>query len=325
VPSAAALAVLAATVVAGVGAVAVGSRESAGESPSRLVDPSANNRLDWWGEALQIVSAEPLSGAGADTFKIARKRYRDQAVETVEPHSVPLQFLAGTGPVGLLLFLSLVAAAAWSAVVALRRHEGAERAAAAALAVFPALWLFHALVDFPWNFVAVTGPALFAAGVLAAADREPARVRSPFSAAGALALCLVAIASVASPWLAERSIREVGAALDRGDLDAAADAADRARSLDPLALEPLFAQARVQESARELGAARRTYADAVRLQPANPEAWLELGLFEASRDDLCPAYFHLNEAYTLDPAGTQWVEGGPLDQARAFVNAGKCG
>ena len=305
------------------GAVAVGSSESAGESPSRFVDPTANNRLEWWGEALRIVRAKPLGGAGADTFKVARKRYRDEAVETVEPHDVPLQVLAGTGPVGLLLFVSFLAAAAWAAAAALRRLEGAERAAAAALAVFPALWLFHALVDFPWNFVAVTGPALFAVGVLAAAGREPRRVRSPFAAAGALALCVAAVASAGSPWLAERSVREVSAALERGEPAAAADAADRARSLDPLALEPLLALARVQESTRQFDAARRTYGVAVRLQPENPEAWLELGLFEASRGDLCAAYFDLNHAYTLDPAGTQWVEGGPLDRARAFVNAGK--
>ena len=78
------------------------------------------------------------------------------------------------------------------------------------------------------------------------------------------------------------------------------------------------------ESRRAFDAARRTYADAVRLQPENPESWLELGLFEESRDDLCQAYVHLNRAYTLDPAGTQWVEGGPLDRARAYVDDGKC-
>ncbi|MBA2383272.1 MAG: tetratricopeptide repeat protein, partial [Actinobacteria bacterium] len=84
------------------------------------------------------------------------------------------------------------------------------------------------------------------------------------------------------------------------------------------------AQARVREAARDFDAARRAYADGVRLQPENPASWFELGTFEESRGDLCAAYVHLNEAYTLDPAGTQWVEGGPLDRARAFVNAGNC-
>ena len=67
-----------------------------------------------------------------------------------------------------------------------------------------------------------------------------------------------------------------------------------------------------------------TYREAARLQPENPEAWLQLGLFEFDQGDRCSAYTHLNEAYTRDPVGRQWVEGGPLDVARDWVNAGNC-
>ena len=42
------------------------------------------------------------------------------------------------------------------------------------------------------------------------------------------------------------------------------------------------------------------------------------------RDNMCAAYRFLNEAYTRDPVGNQWVEGGPLDIARDAVNAGGC-
>ena len=59
-------------------------------------------------------------------------------------------------------------------------------------------------------------------------------------------------------------------------------------------------------------------------QPENPEAWLQLGLFEFDRGDRCSAYTHLNEAYTRDPVGRQWVAGGPLDQSLDWVNAGNC-
>ena len=64
----------------------------------------------------------------------------------------------------------------------------------------PALWLLHALVDYPWDFVAVTGPALFAVGVLAAAGREPVRVANRFAAArrrSRLALAAVGVGRVA--------------------------------------------------------------------------------------------------------------------------------
>ena len=108
----------------------------------------------------------------------------------------------------------------------------------------PALWLAHAVVDFDWDFVAVTGPALFALGVLAAAGVPARRVRAPLAAAGVAAFALVAAATVVTPWLSQRDVRDVGAAIDRGDLDGAEAKADRARELDPLSLEPLFALAR---------------------------------------------------------------------------------
>jgi len=320
-------AILAVAVVAVANAGRIADEFRGGEvtnEPGRLGSLSSNNRLDWWGEAWDIFRADPLAGAGAGSFEVARKRYRETASPVTQPHSVPLQFLAGTGLVGLVLFAALVAAAAAAVVGARRRLEGGERDAAAALSVALALWLTHALVDYDWDFVAVTGPVLFAAGALAAVGRQSRASGRPLAAAAAVALALAAAASVVTPWLAQRSVRDVGAALDRGDLAAAADSAERARSLDPLALAPLFARARVEESRRDDEAALASYREAVRIQPENPETWYQLGLYEFNRGNRCAAYVHLNEAYTLDPAGRQWREGGELDQARDWVNAGNC-
>ena len=322
---------IAAALVGGVALVANAGRVAdefrGGEvsnDPTRFLNASSNNRLAWWREALDISADDPLKGAGANTFEVARKRYRENASAVSEPHSVPLQFLAGTGIVGLALFLALVAAAGAAAVGALRRLDGIERDAAAALAVALALWLVHALVDYDWDFVAVTGPALFAAGVLAAAGRPARRAPGLLAAAGAAALALAAVVSVATPWLAERELRKVNVALDRGDLEAANDAVERARSLDPLSLQPVFADARVAEQRRREVAALEAYREATRLQPKNPESWLQLGLYEFDIGDRCAAYRDLNEAFTLDPAGKQWTRGGPLDLSRDWVNAGNC-
>ena len=137
-----------AVVVAAVGAVANAGRIAdefrGGEvtnRPDRFRSFSSNNRLEWWGEAWDIFTADPLAGAGANTFEVARKRYRETASPVTQPHSVPLQFLAGTGLVGLALFAALVGAAATAAVAARRRLEGGERDAAAALSVALALSL----------------------------------------------------------------------------------------------------------------------------------------------------------------------------------------
>jgi tetratricopeptide (TPR) repeat protein len=313
-------------VIAGAGRIADEFRgEEVRNDPSRFASLSSNNRLAWWREAREIFEAKPLGGAGANTFEVARKRYRESASAVTQPHSVPLQFLAGTGLVGLALFLALLGVGAATAAGAARRLQGVERDAAAALSVALALWLVHALVDYDWDFVEVTGPALFALGVLASAGKAPREGRFPLAAAGAAALALAAAAAVATPWLAEREVRDVSAALDRGDVEEAAQAADRARSLDPLSLEPVFAQALVEERRGRETAAHAAFEEAARLQPENPEAWLALGLYEFDRGDRCSAYVHLNEAYTLDPAGKQWEPGGELDQARDWVNTpGNC-
>ena len=323
----AAVFVLAGGIAVAAGAGGVADEFRGGEvtnEPGRLGSLSSNNRLAWWGEARDIFAVRPLAGAGANTFEVARKRYRDIASAVTQPHSVPFQFLAGMGLVGVALFAALVVAAAAAALGALRRAEGSERDAAAALAVALALWLLHALVDYDWDFVAVTGPVLFAAGVLAASGRPPRLAAMPLAAVGAGALAVAAVFSVLTPWLAGRELRSVSAALDRGDVAAAVAAANRARDLDPLSLEPLFALGLVEERRNDVGAALAAYFEATRSQPENPEAWLQLGLFEFDQGDRCSAYTHLNEAYTLDPVGRQWVEGGPLDVARDWVNAGNC-
>ena len=292
--------------------------------PGRLRGLSSNNRCDWWGEALDVFRAEPLAGAGANTFEVARKRYRDLASSVTQPHSVPLQFLAGTGAVGLVLFLGLVAAAAAAAVAAVRRLGGSDRDAAAALAVALALWLVHALVDYGWDFVAVTGPAFFAAGVLAAAGRGRVVRKHRAVSAAVAALSIAAAVSVVTPWLAQRTLDRVDPAIERGDLESARDATRRARSLDPLSLEPVLARARTEEAAGDEVAALAAYREAVEIQPENPASWLELGLYEFHLGDLCSAYTHLNQAYTLDPAGKQWTQDSELVRSLAWVNEGNC-
>ena len=263
------------------------------------------------------------AGAGANTFEVARKRYRDLASSVTQPHSVPLQFLAGTGLVGLALLLGLVAAAAAAAVGAVRRLEGTERDAAAALAVALALWLVHALVDYDWDFVAVTGPAFFAVGALAAAGR-PARAGAfPVAAAAAAAVALASVVAIVTPWLADQSVRDVDPALDRGAIAQAAMPPGRARSLDPLALEPLFARARVEEApATRTPRSAPTASGA--LQPENPERLARARPLRVRPRrplrGLRPPEPGLHARPGRHAVGTD----GELDQARAWVNAGNC-
>jgi len=328
----AAAGVAVATVLVGV-AVAVGSAISSDSScaevvndPSRLGSLDLSNRWCWWSEAVDVYAGNAPEGAGAGTFEIARKRYRSDARNVTQPHSVPLQQLAGGGLVALGLFCALVLAAAATCVFSLRWLEGGERAAAVALVAAPVAYLLHALVDYGWDFLAVTAPTMVALGVLAGAGHPPGARRSrPVLGLGAVLVALALLVSFASPRLADTSVRDSTRALGAADFVRARDRADWARFFNPLSVDPIFAVARIRERQNFQRAAEETYVDAVELQPENPETWYALGLFELQAlGKLCAAYEFLNQAYTLDPAGHQWSEGGPLDVARDAVNRGAC-
>ena len=294
--------------------------------PGRLTDLCANNRLAWWGEALEIAADRPAGGTGAGTFAIARKRVRDDATTGSEPHSVPLQLLADTGLVGLGLGLLLAGAAVAGVRRGLRLVPDDDRAPAVALDCLVLAGGIHSLVDYDRDFLAVTGPSLAALGALLAAGRPHAAVRTRLPGL----LAVVAIGAAAAlvlvlPAAADRKVEQSFSASDAGRIDEAVDAAERARLLNPLSLEALDALAVAADAAGDRVAAVAWYEEATRLQPENPDTWYALGLYHAiATQDQCAAYQALNRSYTLDPNGTRWVQGGLLDLARDAVNAGAC-
>jgi hypothetical protein len=303
-----------------------GSCSQVVNQPSRFTSLNSNNRWCWWTEAWKVFAHKAPLGAGAGSFEVARKRYRKNAGSVVEPHSVPLQELSDEGVVGLLLFFVLVGAGGVVCVRAARRLEGPERAAGIALVSLPAAYLVHALVDYDWDFIAVTAPTMLALGVLAGAGRAQVRIaRSPMLAAACAVVAVTLVASFAFPRLSERSGRAALGALDDRNYTAAKHDAERARSLDPLSVDPLWTLAAVAARQDRDTEAVRRYVQAVELQPENPDTWYALGMYEYQVvGDNCLAYRYLNNAYTLDSAGTEWVPGGALDRARAAVNAGAC-
>jgi tetratricopeptide (TPR) repeat protein len=327
-----ATAVVALLAAAVAGSVATADAVTSGRDCTEVVnDPSrfgslASDRWCWWGEAWDVYAHHSPVGAGAGTFEIARKRFRSDARSVVQPHSVPLQQLADGGIPALALFVVVVLSGIAVCVCALRRLDGAERAAAAALVAAPAAYLCHALVDYSWDFLAVTAPTMVVLGVLAGAGRvEGTRRRRPLVAVAVVLLAATVLVSFSLPRLADSAERSSTRALAAGDFARALDEANRARFFDPVSVDPLYARARVSEARRVPWKAERDYVKAVELQPDNPETWYTLGIFEFDvRGNLCAAYRFLNNAYTLDPSGSQWRDGGPLDVSRAAVNRGGC-
>ena len=100
--------------------------------------------------------------------------------------------------------------------------------------------------------------------------------------------------------------------------------AKRARSVQPLSIDPLYYEALAEQSRRNFGAALGLLQKATRLQPENAEAWFRLGEFDF-RVRHCPrtALPELDRFTALDPQDPENVE---YDRALRQVNSGtpKC-
>jgi O-Antigen ligase len=262
------------------------------QDPGRLASVNSNNRWNWWQEAWTAFRETPVRGTGAGSFETTHRLLRDDPLTVTEPHSLPLQFLSETGIVGGLLAGGAAVAGLLAAVGAVRRAQGSERLATLALAVVLAVFAAHSLVDWDWDFVALGAPVFAVFGILLARGRSSGARLGPLWAAGALVALLVTISSIALPWLGERKTASAYDALAAGSPEDALAAAKDAQALNPVSIEPLLAQSLAATSLGDLAAARASLRDAVEVQPANAEAWYELGIFEldvAGRPDLAVA------------------------------------
>jgi tetratricopeptide (TPR) repeat protein len=282
----------------------------------RLACGSSDERLDWWKQAWQSFEDKPLAGTGAGSFQLSHRLRRAVYTRPVsEPHNFALQALGETGIVGFLLFVGAVV----FAVLAVRRRLRLRDDAAVALAICALAYLVHILVDVGYDFVAVSAPFFTLLGVLLVDGKTTTARREPVWALGALLLAATTLLSLAAPYVAQR---KVDAAVAQGDPRLAA----QAHSWNPVSVVPLLTEAALEEGRGHLLKALQLYRQAVDTQPDNPDAWVELGLFELAHKDPCGAYRSLNEAYTLDRFNPEISrQGGPLDVARAKVNAGACG
>ena len=265
--------------------------------PEHLVNASSSSRWLWWKEAWRAWEKQPWRGTGAGTFELTHRLLRTNTIVVTEPHNVPLQFLTETGLVGFVLVLLGVGAAAVGVV---KRLRPARDPAVVALAVLCVAYVLHTLVDFDWDFVAVSAPFLLTLGALLggpAVRDEPRVVWSPLPVAVAAALAL----SLLTPWFAQRDTDSAQAAIFDGRPLVALRDARNARSLNPLALDPLLAEAAALEQLGDVQGARSVYIDAVELQPLNWRGWFELGRFEEGQQDWPRALPALRRAVDLDP------------------------
>jgi O-antigen ligase len=276
----------------------------------RFAESGSNYRWTWWKQGWRAWKAHPAAGTGAGSFHFTNLRYRTSNVDsTTEPHSLPVQFLTETGIVGLLLFV----VAALGLVGAARRRPGPQLALALALPAY----LVHGLIDIGWDFVAVSAPVFLIAGAVAARPERARRISSSAVLAGA-GVALAVVCSLFAVWLGDRWSREAELSLDRPA--EAVKLAKRARSINPLAVDPVITQAFGEWQRGNLGEALGLFRKATEMQPENGLAWYLLGEFDLVARN-CPraALLELDRFTQLDPQSPSNTE---YDRALRLVNSG---
>jgi len=280
--------------------------------PARLISTNSGNRYVWWKEALGAFSDRPLEGWGAGSFAQLHLRYRTDSLPVTQAHSVPLQMLAETGLIGLILGFGGLLALLAAALARLRMLAGRERDLAVALVAAAVALLVHGFYDWDWNIPAVTAPVLAMLGVVAArpAPADAAAVAPPRSAwRGALTAVATVVAAVAivSAVLPEVASHKADAAAGlaasgkRADLEHAAAEADLASRLDPLSPQPLFVAAAVAQARGRLLEARDDLLHAADREPDDPDTWLRLGFLAIQLADRQGAVIATERVAALDP------------------------
>ena len=275
--------------------------------PGHLGSLASTSRWNWWQEAWKSWRAHPVLGTGAGTFDLTHRKLRVDGTVATEPHNLPLQFLSETGIFGFILFLGIALAGAGALVETLRRLEGEDRLAAAALVVVLFAYVVHGVVDFDWDFVAVTAPAAAALGVLLAAGRA-ARVRLLGARRGVLAVAAGAFAAAAlyslvSPWLASRRVDDAYAALGRSDFGAAVADARSAHDLNPVSVDALLAWGAAEAARGDTAAAGQLYTKAISIQPDNWRPWYYRARLLQTVSGPQAALFDAQQAAERDPRG----------------------
>jgi hypothetical protein len=279
-----------------------------GNTSGRFASTSSNFRFTWWRQAWRGFEHHVLGGTGAGSFNLLNLRYRSTYLDfTTEPHDLPLQFLAETGLVGLVL---LVLAAG-----ALTRGTLRRSGPGLALGLLLPAYLVHALVDIDWDFVAVSAPAFLAAGCLA--GRVSERRVSGFAVVAASGCALLVFGALLLPWLGRRWASEALDAATGTHPARAFTPARRALAADPLLVDPYWDEATAADALGRPRAAFSYYVAAVRGQPESPTTWLLAGEYALNTLNCPYAAYHYLERYTELNKQARPSEGGD-DYLRAL-------
>jgi O-antigen ligase len=277
-------------------------------------------RYDFWRVAWDEFADNPVAGIGVENFQASYLRRGESFEKPRYAHSLELGVLSQTGLVGGVLLFGALGAALVAAARRLTRAGPLRWVSAGGLAVF-AYWFAHASVDWLWEFPALGGAAFMALGLAvapaAAPEADAASVRRPLGVAatvGVFACCLPLAVAVGAPWLSERQIQRALADW-RASPGTALNRLDRAADLNPLSPRAQLTAGTIAVNIDALDVAADRFRAALRREPDNSYALLELGVIASERGRPDAAERYLERALELAPRD-EIIEGA-LEEVRA--------
>ena len=234
---------------------------------SRLFQVSGTGRIDHWHVAAREAAAHPWLGSGAGTFGEYWFQFRPSTLIVHDAHTLYLETLAETGPVGLALIVLLLGTLTFGAA--------RSRSPLAAVAVGACIaYALHAAADWDWELpallLAVVLPALAVLGDPDPVPGGPRRRLVP--AAAILAIGALALFTLLGNIALSRS----SDASDATKWRQAESEARSAQGLVPWSAEPDRRLAVAQAGLAQFDAARASLLDAVEKEPRDWSLWYQL-------------------------------------------------
>ena len=317
-----------------VGAVAIGlpgrissgvdefsSAGGPGQDSGRLLSAAGSNRSAYWEAAIDAAEAEPITGIGPGAYEFWWAANGEAQGFVRQAHSLPLQLLAETGPLGLLLVAGLFGVLIWTGGSrSLRSGDDGLRGMLAAATAGVLAFTVSSLVDWSWEVTVLPAAALFLGAAVLGPDAHrgnlldavPRQIghRAPFVATGIVA----SLVGIAFLFLMASSASEIERSRDlfeSGDSPAALGAARSAGDLNPWAATPLVQEALILNSEAKSGEAVRAAREATSKEPRDWRTWFVLTGVAAVAGRPGEATGAFERARALNPRGELFRQAGP--------------
>jgi hypothetical protein len=274
-------------------------------------DFSGAGRHDFYRVATDAFGEKPVLGGGAGTYEFAWERHRSIAHPVHDAHSLYLEAFAELGAVGGLLVLALVGALLWTGFSTWRAAAHRQRERYAALFAVTLAFAVVAAFDWFWEIAAVGTVFFLAAGVLVAARCRQLAGPSLDAAAGEERRFGLAVAGLATAWIAaialigpllvEREIDASQNAAAAGNFASAVNHAETARSIEPFAASPYVQLGLLAETQGDYPTAVERYTQAIDREDRNWQLYYLRSRVEEEAGDRAAAESDLERARQLNP------------------------